>query len=255
MSNRIGEAKGIKKKSNETIKKDTYNLNLPYFTLDPEAFINIDLKSSKLLADKIDKIEDGPPSVQYSSLLSLYFSNYQGKFDVTPSIRTILPFFYSAALDNELKVNGINLKNGRAAIQNSQFSSYFNTLKYLFSTALGFPVIEKRFADIIAAVDGKDDGDLHRGVGEQSKIYIRYMKLERLRTFHNLIVEFALSLLHNLYWVDFIYNKTNVYNINTYIDKTINLTFIIRDLLYKELEEELPADLIANLLKTKLKKI
>ncbi len=62
-------------------------------------------------------------------------------------------------------------------------------------------------------------------------------------------------MLQLFYWIDFKNNITNKKNINEYIDKVINITLQLSQMLYSELEDEYPDDIIAKEInRVKLKK-
>ena len=62
-------------------------------------------------------------------------------------------------------------------------------------------------------------------------------------------------MLHLFYWIDIKRFVSNTKNINEYIDKALKICFVLKDLLYKQLEEEYPTDLIQKTIEqTKIKK-
>ena len=53
-------------------------------------------------------------------------------------------------------------------------------------------------------------------------------------------------MLHLFYWIDFKNNVTNKKNLNEYIDKVLNITLQLSNMLYAQLDEEFPDDVIAK---------
>jgi hypothetical protein len=62
-------------------------------------------------------------------------------------------------------------------------------------------------------------------------------------------------MLHLFYWIDFKNNVTNNKNINEYINRVLYITLQLKEMLYQELDEEFPDDIIAKEInRIKLKK-
>ena len=126
------------------------------------------------------------------------------------------------------------------------------------------PTVEQRLVDIIETVDDHlvDINVVAYGsqIGTNDdfrKMILnpRVKRLMRLKVYNNFIIETFLTMLHLFYWIDIKRFVSNTKNINEYIDKALKICFVLKDLLYKQLEEEYPTDLIQKTIEqTKIKK-
>lgn len=249
----------INKKA-ENVKKDLYDVNIPYFKFPPqgERFNNDDILKSwfgEVLGGRYNEYLDG--------LLSCFFHDFRGVHDSHPEKGSvfwnissrIIPFFYSEALDSILLHKNQHIK----------LFSYWNGIKLKFKEALGLSKYENDLTLIIETVDEKSIKDLilqSEALYNDSNVFYRniinlprFRKLCRLRNFNDFIIKTCLSMLHLFYWIDFKNNVTNKKNINEYIEKVINITLQLSNMLYEELNEEFPDDVIAKEInRIKLKK-
>ena len=154
-----------------------------------------------------------------------------------------IPFFYRSRDEiNYYALNTVSLFNLKTETAATELKEYLENIKNKFRYALGFPAKEQFIQDSIDVIDGDVDE-------KQRNILPRSKKLFRLRKFHINVIEFALKMLHDYFWMDITNNKTNDEELSYYINKIIPVIVNLVDNFYKEIDDEYPLHIIDKQLK------
>lgn len=119
------------------------------------------------------------------------------------NFKSVLPIVYASNFRFE------KLKDDKLINLQEYISRLTQSVRYVFD----MPRLENQLEMIIDSID--------RPAAEHKLKYYRFMKLQRLKMFNSLVVNFFLELLHNYYWVSFVQAKENTNNVDYYIGRII----------------------------------
>jgi len=216
-----------KKKSSSQIKKDTISLVLPAFkginVTNNEALI-----LRKLINNQYFKYTPAGRNPESFQEFQTFYDNQARSFPLENK------FFYSPALEvlNKDNFNGLTQQQFNAGKDN--LLKYINQLKQKIRYAFDMPRKEAYLQDIISTID--------QPVGEYKIELPRFKKLQRLKQFNELTVQIFLTILHEMYWVEFAGLKENVKNLNHYVAKVVPIVQYLYNIFLEQVEEEYPID-------------
>lgn len=213
-------------KSKEKITKDIKKIPFPYFKIDDT--IKDKRKKGGDKADKDDLVEI-PGTTALDKLKKVFpetlqenkkqaDNTYKAEKITSALIKDLeVPFFFSSYIKGD-----------------HMFQPYYLHCRDLIRAAFGMKKNEHHLHLIINEID------------QPTPDYIfkipRYQKLQRLKAFNDILVDFFLQLLHNYYWVDFATQQSNTEPLNYYVARVIPICQNLYSMLIAELDYEFPKD-------------
>ena len=217
----------IKKKTDsvENVKQSLYDINIPYFKFPSEG----EKFNNEILSSVFGSRIGGDYDENLDGVLSVFLHDFRGVYEINNSKnivnyeiwKRIIPFFYSESLDWIFLYKNQHLKLWKPG----------NDLSLIIETVDEFNV-----GDILDVYDDVFYSDNEKHKQKHLRIFNmpRFRKLCRLRCFNDFIIKTCLWMLHLFYWIDFKNNITNKKNINEYINRVINITLTLKEMLYEE---------------------
>ena len=217
------------------------------------------MKERKLRIEKIqsDKTDEKVKSDIKKIVIPTYHVDTVAKAQIiaTANFNNIysfyLPYLYlnedTINLRREMYRNTFLITRANYDAAGKDIREYINDIKDKFSSALGFSYKQQFLYYTIIAIDRPETEEILKALP-------RYKRLERLKKFHNNVLDFTLKILHDFLWIDINTNKRNTKPLDDYVQMIIPIIMKLVDSFETELEKEYPQDVIEKALRVEYRK-